>query len=309
MSPLAVTFLVLLAAGEPPANSTAAPTAAPPAVAKLPPGNPLLGAAAAALERHATISARLRQTTDMHGRQLVGVGTYLQQQGKIEVISRLSLKIQVDRHVTSMQQIVDDRFLWERRDLPGRVSLTRIDLKRVRAAIAADAAATGKSFPAPLGWGGLPRMLRELDGHFDFAAPAQAQLAQTPVVRLEGAWNLGALAALVPAQKSAIAKGGPQLEKLPDHLPGRVVLFLGANDQFPHRIEYHRVEKGAGEGEPPTRPILILEFFDVEFDRPLDPLQFTYKPDGQEVLDTTEEFLKRLQLTPPPQAARPTTKK
>jgi hypothetical protein len=312
MTLLATSILVLavLSADEPAApiassaagqGGAAAPAPAPGAIA---PGNHFLGAAAVALERQPTISARVRQTTDLDERQLIGIGTYTQQASQPEVLSRLSLKTQVDRHTTSLLQVVDSRFLWERRDLPGRVTLTRIDLARVRKSIAADADATGKSFPAPLGWGGLPRMLRELDGHFDFAAPVAAQIGRTPVKRLEGRWNRGALAALVPAQKAAIAQGGPQLDKLPDHIPGAIVIFLGQADHFPHRVEYHRVEKdGAGEG-PATQATMVLEFFDVQFGAQLDPLEFTYKPDNQEVRDETDTFLRRLGIQSPDQTAR-----
>jgi hypothetical protein len=280
------------------------------AAAPAPDGQQLMAQAARELIQQPALEAKIRQRIDLFGHQLVGSGSYQQLGDGPEKLLRLELKLQVANQVTSLQQVSDGRFLWIRRDLPEKTTLSRIDLKQVR-----DAIRTSGQTPAldPGGnWmalGGLPRLLHGLNENFSFAEPPRPnQVGQVPVWVLRGQWKPERLAALLPNQRADILAGKPpRLEELPPRLPDSVVVTLGRDDVlplFPYRIEYLR-QDGAGQGSsagPPgiaaTRSLVTMELFEVRRRADLDPRQFDYKPGDQEVADHTELYLKSLGLKP-----------
>lgn len=259
-----------------PAES-AAPVAPPPAIAK-PDGQQIVRESAAAMAKLPSITARMRQKVDLQGVQLAGTGNYLQLGTGENLLLRLSVKVQVDKHVTSLQQICDGRFLWLRRDMPEGVSLQRIDLKRVREST------QGSSLSSDGPWiavGGLPRLMENLAAKYQFGPPRAAKLGTIQGWQLEGNWRTEG----APGEKPAPPAEG---------VPRRVVITLGQEDHFPYRIEFQRLEKKKSDEEGPTwLPLLTIEFFDIETGAAIDPLQFFYKPDNQQVIDSTDVYIRK----------------
>ena len=260
----------------------------------------LVANAAAAIGRMPSVSAKIRQRVDLFGHQLVGSGSYLQLGTGAEMLLRLELKIQTD-HVTSLQQICDGRFFWLRRDLIDKISLSRIDLRRVRQAIKQSRGSLQPS--SATGWmalGGLPKLMESLDANFRFNEVRASQLRGLPVWVVRGRWKPEKLANLLPDQKDAILAGNRiEIDRSPAHLPTLVTVVVGQEDLFPYRITYERPviradrdSRAGPDGE--TKPIVTMELFEVRVGAPIDPLQFVYQPGDLEVADHTKRYLRSI---------------
>ena len=112
--------------------------------------------------------------------------------------------------------------------------------------------------------------MRGLNAHFEFTSVVADRLGGLPVWKLDGRWKPADLVRLLPGQKEIIEKGRtPDLTRLPIHLPDSVTLFLGQDDCFPFRVDYLRsVPKSS------PRRLLNLEFFELNFNGPIDSGQF-----------------------------------
>lgn len=295
----------------------------------------ILQAAVRAIEGHDCVSARIVQQVDLFDKQLVGKGVYLQQRmsrgqlppdgntaplGPLAVkdaqtkpggegswdrlLIRLELRIQVGEQQSTLLQVLSPptpagHYLWTYRKLPDEEKLGRVDV--VRAVQALD---TARHAPGPgnegmlSGLGGLPRLLRGLQAALDFSSAEQGQFGKLAVWRLQGQWRPDRLARILPQQKAAIEAGElPELGKLPEHLPDRVVLMLGQDDLFPYRIEYRRgVPEKAGEPDD-SRALVTMELFDVKFDVPVDPTRFIYNRGALGFADETDSFISSLRAT------------
>jgi len=269
-------------------------------------GQELVTAAAAAVFRQPSISAKIRQKIDLFGHRLVGTGSYMQLGDGPEKHLRLDLRIQVGDRVTSLQQVSNGSELWIRQDLPegphGKGGSRKIDLSRVRKAI--ESSGNSSQLAPPACWlalGGLSKLLTGLAQNFDFSTPQAAEIRGVRVWAINGAWKVEKLLKVMPNQEQQILAGGPDyLSQLPGHLPERVTVVIGRDDLFPYRIEYHRRDgdRSRGHSADGTRPrtIVKMELFEVRLGASIDPLQFKYTPDGTNVSDHTSLFLERMGL-------------
>lgn len=252
------------------------------------------------LEGRYSVSAKVRQSVDLFGKQLVGSGIYLERRGEQGTTFRFEMRIQLQNEVNSLLDISDGHYLWRYRKLRDRQVLSRVDLQRVNQALE-EAGRTPQSVDVGLwpGMGGLARLLGGLNSAFDFVSAEQAYLWGQPAWRLVGQWKQDKLVKLLPNQEAAIREGKPvDLGKLPEHLPDRVVLFLSAEDLFPHRIEFHRraVEDTDDVAAGADRLIAGVDFLEVSLNLPIDPGRFMYSPGNLGCADETEKVLAGLGL-------------
>ena len=134
--------------------------------------------------------------------------------------------------------------------------------------------------------------MRSLNATFDFSSVVADQLDGLPVWKLGGGWKPAQLDRIF--QTEAGKKGRPpDLTRLPRHLPDSVVLYLGQEDCFPFRIDYLR-----SVPRSPPRRLMGLEFFELNFNGPIDSGQFLFTPPvphekGKElgIEDITERFI------------------
>ncbi|HEX4414848.1 MAG TPA: hypothetical protein VH107_14535 [Lacipirellulaceae bacterium] len=288
------------------------------------PGDRLLMQAASQLERRASVTARLRHQIAISGQQLYGAGSY-SQQGSGEDL-KVRLELQIAGQDAQFLQVTDNRYIWIDRTLPTGRSVSRIDLRQLRA----DPSLTGGNFndmkPGEASWsatqselisytGGLPMLLASLKDNFDFlppqamrlalAPPLVAEATNLPVWAVVGHWKPAQLDRLAPrppgiqAGKNAFAN---QLQQLPERMPQEVLLLVGQADLFPYRIEYRRLETSqlsSSEGSSipyqlSVHPLVVLELSDVKFDSQLPPGQFDYSPGTADWVDQTSVILDRL---------------
>lgn len=275
-------------------------------------GQALARRAITAVDAQRSISLQIRQRIRMFGHQLVGTGVYRQWDEQDERWLRLDLKVKVADKWTSMQQVSKGRFLYIRRDLGGTSTLGRVDLRRIREAVAQSKATDG-NLDISQQWmllGGLPQLFGRLEQNFQFTAPRDAVLENTPVTVVDGYWKPAALLALLPEHKDAIAAAKPiNASALDKQLPTEIRLVVRREDSFPLRVEYLRSSKAKSPDQPPpVTTIMSMEFFDIRLGEHIDPLVFVYKPGNQEeVTDHTEVYLRSLGLKQPRQAAREQT--
>lgn len=254
-------------------------------------GTQLLQAAAHRVAKYRTIEAKLRVTTDALGQPLVGSGVYAQLQATSGLLLRLELSMQAGGKASSVKQICNGHTLWEHWQFGNQQKLNHVDLKRVAKELAKTTDPPSVNATASLVRGGLPKVLAQLDRHFDFGRqPVQGvHLSQVKTWVVAGTWRPSQLKKICPA---AVNDAGIDYQALPSHLPHAVQLVLGQTDLFPYRLTYSRY---ASDDSGTLTPIVTTDFFDVALDDPLDPSQFDYRqPDNISVADRTELFLRSL---------------
>jgi hypothetical protein len=257
--------------------------------------------ALAALNQHASVRCKLYQEVRLYDQQLLGHGAYLQ--GPPGYFwSNFELAIKLAPHDTVVKQRCDGQHLWIYRSADGLPRLARVDVHRVLGA--ARAGGRERNAVPALGIGGLPKLFDAVDEAFRFTEVRQATLEKQPVYLLRGEWAPSRLARWLPDQKEAIEAGGKiDLTKLPPPVPDHVLIYLGASDLFPRRIEYRRTDPKAATAEDASQRLVLLSFSKIEFDGPVDRQSFVYEPGPLPVADETDLYIRNLGLTPVPEAA------
>jgi hypothetical protein len=235
---------------------------------RMPSGDDLLRRATSQLERRASVAARLRHQVAVGGQLLFGVGSYWQQGSGEEL--KVRLELQIAGHDAKLLQVSNSRFLWIDRLLPTGRSVTRFDLRQLRADPSVAPPEIDRLDPGKANWsaiqplmtahsGGLPSLLAALGENFNFLPPQPMRLAieppvsaqpiNVPVYAIVGQWKQEKLTAILakpedPAKEHSSAKK-PKPIKIPERLPQEVLLLVGQADLFPYRIEYRQLETPA----------------------------------------------------------------
>jgi hypothetical protein len=264
----------------------------------------LLRQARAALERRKTISATIHERIHLYDQELVGKGNFVQGPGDLFY---LDLPIKVTGGDSYIQQRCDGEHYWLQKCVNGIPSVTRIDVKRVRAARAAhaqkNAAPRANGPPSPanasppmLGLGGVAYLLDQLELWCVFTKVSQLDARgpdETSVYVLEGTWKPERMVFWLPEQRAEFEKGQPlNLDKLPPTFPDRIIVYLGRDDLFPRRIEYSAGPSRTFDDDE-TPPLVRIHFEGVQFDQPINPRQFMFDSSVVEPLDDTDGYLLR----------------
>jgi hypothetical protein len=284
-------------------------------------------------ERHSSVTARMRHQASIGGTQLYGVGSYWQQ-GSGESV-RVRMELQIAGQDSSLLQVANRGYLWVDRRLPSGRSVTRVNLRQLRADPVLSAGDLESIRPGEASWspiqpdltahcGGLASLLAALGDNFSFLPPQAMRLAlapplteqatNIPVFAMVGHWKPVKLAALTAAgQESRVESQEPEgARKVPERLPQEVLLLVGQADLFPYRIEYRRLEtpraadkQGAAiPYQLSADPLVVLELSDVTFDVPIDGGQFDYNSRDVDWVDQTAKVLERLRKQRQAEVAR-----
>jgi len=243
-----------------------------------------------------TISAKIRFHGNLVGHSLSGTGQYLQS-GHAPIRVRMELKTPVGDDVCTLQQIGDGNALWIRRTMPGSVRLGHVDVARVLAAREARRAAAPPAPGAPtkeLAIGGLPLLVDGVRRSFDLQTVQPATVgAKVPAYKVSGMLNAAMLAQLLPEQKPPAEPGQPpNLKALPVQAPTHVELYIGADDLFPYKLDFKRIVDGKTSLDE-AETMYSVEFYDVQRNIALDPVQFVYQPGETVPTDDTDVFISR----------------
>jgi hypothetical protein len=317
-----------------PQKTPAAQTTPTPAPARGPSGDNFLMRAAAQLDRHDSICARLRHRVAVNGQELYGVGSYWQQGSGEEL--KVRLELQLAGQDAKLLQVSNSWFLWIDRLLPTGRTIIRYNLRQLRADPALTPPDLDKLDPGKANWtaiqplllahsGGLPSLLASLNENFHFLPPQPMRLAIEPpaggqptnvaVFAIVGQWKPEKLAALLaksgdPAKEAASKK--QKAPKIPERIPQEVLLLVGQADLFPYRIEYRQLETPVttNPNGPPipyqlsNHPLAVLELSDVVFDAQIPAGQFDYMaPKDADWVDQTAVLIERVKRKRPDEVA------
>ncbi len=249
-------------------------------------GNVMLTNVLATIQRHASISAQLRQQTKLGQLTQVGSGYYRQQGTADRPRTYWEMKTQVAGETASFVQIFDGSYLWTDRRLPSGRQVRRLDVELLHARLRdLDSGSTPNLLLKTEGQGGLAQLLAELLRNFSFDRPHAAQLGDLPVYALLGTWRPAQLQLIWPA-----AADQTEPPPWPAQIPHHVLVLVGHN-MFPYvfelRGQHEAYLASTVAGLRPTpHPLLRYELFDVHFARAIRPSQFQFK-DGVEWKDET----------------------
>lgn len=324
--------LVLLAASAAATAQDAIPASTGPGTGRVPSatatphggsaGDRLLVQAINQFERHQSVTAHMRHQASLGGTELFGAGNYWQLGSGENLRVRMELKIG-NQEGSSLLHVSNRGILWVDRQLPSGRSVTRFNLRQLRADPVLSAGNFDSIQPGEASWspmqpeltahcGGLTSLLSSLGEHFTFmppqpmrlalAPPLTAQPTTVPVFAMVGHWKPQKLSALTGASQESRVEGQEPESKIPTRLPQEVLLLVGQADLFPYRVEYRRLETRRAANDDGTaipyqlsaQPLVVLELSDVAFDVPIDGGQFDYNPKDVDWVDQTAKLLERL---------------
>jgi hypothetical protein len=265
------------------------------------------------LENRPNISANVQQRASLDGWLLEGGGRYLQQidvgQQKIRV--RFDLRGQIEGVQVRLLQVSDGDRLWTDQRTPQGQHVTSVDLRRLRRnlqlAFAELPAGEARGLPLQLELsveqGGLPALIAGLRENFSFSPPVSLWLGQTKVEGTIGVWKVDKLDRYFPPSENEESTAPANTTaQIPSHLPASVLLVVGAADRFPYIIEFRRGDpsgKFVGNGQTAFQlqpnPLMLLRFYERDFDTVINPEQFEYEQGMDvETIDLTAQRLERL---------------
>ena len=256
-------------------------------------GDVLLRQAVERLNQHHSVIAKVRQEVNLFGHILLGTGEYFQHGPPEGRQLRLSLRMQLGNKSSSLLQVCDGTYLWIFKEMEKKAELQRIELDRVAAARPHDTTNPPGLSMQQLSLGGLPSLLENLATNFRFDAVRQAKLHDQAVYLLQGQWEPGRLARILPGQKDEVlSKDSLSLRQLPGHFPRSVVVLLGTDDLFPYRIEFHRGELSATtESQTPSSAMVTMQWFEVQLNGTVNRQEFVYEAGARPFTDATDEYL------------------
>ena len=255
--------------------------------------------AALRLDQFQSLSARVRCKAEIFGQRIIGNGEYRQGSADAHLL-RWDNKLQIGGEVATVQYVADGQYLWVHQNRRGKSTLDRVDISPVLAAEETfPRAADGQLvFGSGLGAiGGLPRLMRSLDTSVDFSELSENKVpartakgtVEVPVLLATGTWSATAWSRILPEQAAEIKAGAPpNLRRLSEHVPDRIVLTLAREDLFPYRIEYLRTSGDM------RKPLMVIEFYEVQRNVKLDPQLFSYTPGSIPFGEATAQFIGNL---------------
>jgi hypothetical protein len=262
-------------------------------------GPDLMGRVVRRISDYSSVSAKVRHRSDLFGPSLVGSGIYLQSRQDERLQVRFSLSIKTDDRLLNLLHVCDGRTLWMFNNLDGRAELNRVDLARLREASGGNSTASGAMMPILLG-GGLPQLLGSLQANFTVSAPQSVVFQDVPVWALALRWKPDRLSKLLGRSDLFDSRGQLVTQLLPEQMPDRIFLLVGQDDLFPYHIDYRRsvgdaaLPSFAAGRKAASRSLTTMELFEVQFNSPLDPMWFVYKPGNIKIVDQTDMYLVQL---------------
>ncbi|MCH2115814.1 MAG: hypothetical protein MK171_13000 [Pirellulales bacterium] len=243
-------------------------------------GNLMLAKVMATIQRHASISARLRYQARICEHTQVGSGNYWQQGTEGTPLTYWEMKTQIAEETASYVQVFDGKHLWTDQRLPSGRQVRRLEVALLQSHMRAHPHEAHQLLLATAGQGGLAQMLAAHRVNFDFGEPRAAQLGGMPVHALIGHWRLSELKKIWPdCEKLATA----DLLEWPEQIPHHVLVLVGEN-MFPYLLEQRRASDSylasTIAGQRPTHdPLVRYEIFEVQFATRIDRSRFSFNDD------------------------------
>jgi hypothetical protein len=246
----------------------------------------VLREARARIQKLVPFRAEIVETIVVRGKRFRASGKYLQGPGhKL----RLEFDLEVGSTKGSLIQVCDGTTLFTQQKIGLVVQATRRDVPRILKEMKTIAAKAGSrtrpaQFEADLGLGGLAALLGSLEDSMSFTQLREQTFQDRPFIIIEGGWNATFLETLTDDDQPA---GGG----LPEYVPDRVRVYIDKQTRFAHRIVYLK----KNDTRQALRPMVSLEFRNVQLNAPLNDAAFGFRPDaGIRVQDVTDDYIRQI---------------
>ncbi|MBO09465.1 MAG: hypothetical protein CMJ68_01745 [Planctomycetaceae bacterium] len=228
--------------------------------------------------------AEIVETVVVRGKKFRATGKYMQGQGNK---LRLEFDLEVGRTKGALVQVCDGTTLYTQQKIGVAVQATKRDVPRILNELKRMSSGPRPrpgEFEADLGLGGLAALLESLDQSMSFIRQREQTFQKRPFVIIEGTWNATFLEKLTDDDQADDAG-------LPEYVPDRVRVYIDKTTRFPHRIVYLK----KATGQKVLRPMVSLEFRNVQVNAPLTDASFVFKPDPSvRVQDVTNAFIQQI---------------
>lgn len=232
------------------------------------------------LPNHQSIKAKMEQVVSIGDQNFKVEGEYLQAGKKL----KLSYTVDPDHGLQGkMLEVCDGKELWTLLELPDSKRVTRRNIQQI---LTAAVAASKKDLPeatvnVELGLGGLAALFASLERTMVFDAIKEDDSEGHAQTIIQGRWKKEILQRYPKDKEDA----------LPVFIPDLVRIYVNTQTLFPEKLLYLKKIPQ----KKTFRPLLSLEFQDVEFDVPVDDKVFVFKiPDQVVPEDITKQYLDRL---------------
>jgi hypothetical protein len=259
-----------------------------------------------------SITAKIVEKVDVLEKTFKAEGRYVQlglREGDWKM--RLELTVRIGNTSASLLEVCDGELLWTRSELDSarkkekgdgakteaakkeltNTTITRLNVVKVlNAAKKLPEKSYEKVLITSLGLGGLPSMLSGIEQAMRFTSVKDSTLRDLPVVVVEGTWKDDI------AQK---IKGNPQPGQagaglMPATAPDSVRVYIDRANGFPHRVMYLKKIPG----REVLKPMLTLDFLDVEINQAISGTEFDYAPPKDiPPIERTQLYLDQLSPT------------
>lgn len=259
-----------------------------------------------------SIAAKVSEKVDLLDKSFKAEGRYLQMGlRENDWKMRLELAVKIGSASGSLLEVCDGELLWMRSEIetgrrkdkkegakkdPRDTAITRRNVTKI---LNAARKLPDKSYETglitSLGLGGLPALLASAEQNMKFSSVKETTLRDMPMIVVEGTWN----ESFAQKLRGAAGQGQPASAMLPPAAPDSVRIYIDRGTGFPHRIMY--LKKIAGRDV--QKPMLTLDFLDVEINQPISGSEFEYVPPKDVTpIELTQGFLDQLapQTSPPP---------
>ncbi|MBI3864977.1 MAG: hypothetical protein HY290_24140 [Planctomycetia bacterium] len=251
-----------------------------------------------------SISAKVSEKVDVIDKSYKAEGRYLQLGlRENDWKMRLELAVKIGDAFGSLLEVCDGEVLWMRSEIetgrrkdrketarkdPRETTITRRNVTKILQAVRK---LQEKSYEtgliASLGLGGMPALLASIEQNMKLTTVKDATLRDLPMVVIEGTWT----DAFAQKLRGAAGPGQPQSTLLPPAAPDSVRIYLARDTGFPHRIMYLKKLPG----REVQKPMLTLDFLDVEINQPISSSEFEYSPPKDVTpIELTQGFLDQL---------------
>jgi outer membrane lipoprotein-sorting protein len=233
-----------------------------------------------ALYARTSIKADVEQTVSIGAQQFRVDGQYLSSGQKL----RLEYTIRPDHGVSgSLLEVCDGKELWSMMKVGDVTRVTHRDVQQIKAAVAGMRNAPDVVLTAELGLGGMTALLASLERTMNYDAMKEESGDGTSRIIVQGRWK--------PDVVSRWPRGKDDL--LPVYVPDLVRIWIDPDSMFPTRITY--IKRVVEKDKKVYRPMVSLNFRNVEFDAPVGDEEFTFvTPDNVVPEDITRQFLDRM---------------
>ncbi len=228
-----------------------------------------------------SIRAKIVETVAVGDRRFKAEGSYVQGSA---LKLRLEFKVTSQSSTGSILEVCDGQVLWSRYTIGDSLRISRRDVQQILDAARAATKAPNAMAVAELGLGGLPSLLASIDESMTFHTLRDDEIDDQRFKVLEGGWNQQFL----DSWKAANPKSP---DKLADHIPDAVRIYLDAATYAPRRILYLKWD----DEKQVNRPMVTVDFVDLVLNAPVSNDEFYFvPPDNVTPEDITPMYLERL---------------